>query len=408
MEEAKDRVFEANPGFPWFLLLKIVLGSIFLMNLLAFLLVTLQTPELLPEVVIDGLPTLISKSVPSYTDRPSSPNIRSAQLYPALCELEQFTLVGDYKIKACYEENYWDDFRKLDLQSIYIFASFGAAVTSFLLFLVYHKFPRVFIFFCILAAGVLIGQLVIIGRNNKPSRGENEWSVLQRFLTNDIVFIDYRAVFGINTFIGGILAKQTFAIEPSPLLYDKLTRLLVENDLVDVERSNICISDTNTTMKSFLVQSDDVDQERIAEGAKKITEDIKVNVTCTTLPAFIKFSKIKGPMFINFDSEDAADSWTTIASWKPWIAALQKGKLTKPVLYVSVYELSEDDTRKDITALKQAVCDVLNSFDYVLIDHYSFMVKKPLLPENLCSNCRYLVLDKDMATYYNLNYEGHH
>jgi hypothetical protein len=132
-------------------------------------------------------------------------------------------------------------------------------------------------------------------------------------------------------------------------------------------------------------------------------EDITEKVSCVTLPDFISFNKIAPPLFISFDGGERTESLTTIASWKPWIEDLDATEgVVKPLFYVAVY-LTEGDSEE----LKQAVCDVLNSFDMVFIDHYSVRVTLPLKPSTLCSSCRYILADQEMLDFYRINTKAH-
>lgn len=130
--------------------------------------------------------------------------------------------------------------------------------------------------------------------------------------------------------------------------------------------------------------------------------DITQTVSCVTLADFISFNQIKPPLFISFDSGEREESLKIIASWKPWLKSMDDAGVAKPVFYVSVYTSSEDSKE-----LKQNVCDVLNSFDLVFIDHHSFRVTKPLTPATLCASCRYIVADTELLDYYQINTKAH-
>lgn len=130
--------------------------------------------------------------------------------------------------------------------------------------------------------------------------------------------------------------------------------------------------------------------------------DIAVPVSCVSLPDFISFNEITPPLFVSFDAGERSESLSTIASWKPWLQSIenQEGGV-KPLFYVAVYaEGASEET-------KQAVCDVLNSFDFVFIDHHSYRVNNPLTPATLCSSCRYLLADQEILDYYSINTKAH-
>lgn len=131
-------------------------------------------------------------------------------------------------------------------------------------------------------------------------------------------------------------------------------------------------------------------------------EDIEQLVACVTLPDFIAFNEIQPPLFISFDSGEREETLETIASWKPWLQSMDDADIAKPVFYLAVYT-GIDDTNE----IKQAVCDVLNSFDLVFIDHYSYRVTQPLTPATLCSACRYIAADKELLDYYSINIKAH-
>jgi len=198
----------------------------------------------------------------------------------------------------------------------------------------------------------------------------------------------------LSTYIGASLSKKTFSIEPNPIYFDKLKRLVKDNDLTaGVELSNHCIS--NQATKEFSIDSEEIDRNAI-----KVVKSA-ANITCVTLPIFVSHNKLQPPLFISFDTEDD-DALSMIASWKPWLEKMDDDLVTRPAFFASIHT-SEDDTKE----LKQEVCDVLNSFDHLFLGHHSYKIAEPLTPATLCEDCRYLMMNNEMADYYQLNTQAH-
>lgn len=396
-----QKVFTANPGFPWPLLFKILVGVVLFANLCTLAIFSLETPELIPEPNREVLKTLnpypkAQAQLPlSYTT-----NILEGYLYSATCGLMDYLIVYDYRLKACADDGFWEDFAKFDQSTLYSLVTGITAFTVLLIVFLYYKYPRLIFVLCVIGAIVFIGLMVVVGRNNVPARGGNTLSVLHRFINPDVNFLDYRAMLGFGTFIGAKLAKQTYAVEPHPIYFDKLNTLVNKNDLTDgVEMSNLCISDGVTLSKDFIIHLEEVDRNKVKVESES---DITQSVNCVTLPDFISFNQIQPPLFISFDVGEREESLKVIASWAPWLKSMDEAGVAKPVFYVSVYSSSEDSKE-----LRQEVCDVLNSFDLVFIDHHSFRVTQALTPETLCASCRYIIADTELLDYYQINTKAH-
>eukprot|EP01126_Amoeba_proteus_P031894 TRINITY_DN311_c0_g1_i2.p1 TRINITY_DN311_c0_g1~~TRINITY_DN311_c0_g1_i2.p1 ORF type:complete len:377 (-),score=56.14 TRINITY_DN311_c0_g1_i2:131-1261(-) len=326
-----------------------------------------------------------SLSYPSLSDSPLPTTIPSKEI-ATTCDLGSYSLVSNMNLRACKDDS-WNAYIKIPDTTLYLLMSATTTLCVVIVLICRYYSPRIYPCLLFIAVVAMFIVFVVVARNNIPSAGAEELFSLRRLLNGEVTFLYYRAQLGLNVYLGGMYAKEVFAVEPDPVVRSKLEILTKENTIESVKFATNCFSTQSRQRNITFVDSDG---EHYAK------------VDCVILPDFVSSNSLAAPLLIYFNDADS-HVVDVVASWKPWLKKIKSGEKILPVLYLVINHSSAEN--KNSTQLDddaQDFCDILNDYDFVWQTNLETRAKLPLTPKTLCDSCSYIAMDQKMAKFYRL------